>query len=394
MRGQFRIFIVDDEENILRSISRMLQELPASIDTATNNIQALTRFQQIPFDLAILDMNMPDFDGEPNKLAGIKLLEKLREIDPALPTIILSGEEEITIRTMLKAKNLQQVDVFLKNISSGEELSQKIDNLLNESEVSLMASGITEPVLFKRRDVLNLQGVVSKIDNSGEGEVFIVERGGVSPDLIGRQWLAKAGYGQLREEPVDIVGVRDNKFVVVGTDNMVFLRDFYRNDILVHKNDLEDLVGEVVDVNEQMKRHGVRIISGNAPEYLTSKKYWQATKDDNIFLSMYTEVDILGEGAGKLKIAPYQIQIHSEKGKKLEISKANIQGLIGKIARSIDEDNQGSIVIISDDSPEILKGDRWQATSNDELIYIPGEKVEVIGVQDQKLLVRELMEEA
>jgi CheY-like chemotaxis protein/membrane protein implicated in regulation of membrane protease activity len=393
MRGQFRILIVDDEDNFLRSISRMLQDFSASTDTALNNKQALNRFQQIPYDLVIVDMNMPDFDGEPNKLAGIKLVEKLREIDATLPTIILTGEDEATTQTMLAAKKLQHIDVYLKNLSSGDELVQKIDELLKESEVTLLASDITEPVSFKRTDILNLQGVVSRIDGDG-GEVFIVEREGVLPSLIGHHWLAKAGYGQLREEPVDIIGVQANRFVVTSTDNIIFLRDFYRNDILAHKKDLENLVGEIVDVNEQMKRHGVQITSGNAPEYLTSKRYWQAVTDDDAFLPMYTEVDLLGEGGGKLRIRLHQTLILDENGQEAEITEAHVSGLLGKVVKPIDEDDQGTLQIISEEAPEVLRGDRWQAASGDEMIFIPGERVEVVGVRDKKLLVGEVIEEA
>jgi CheY-like chemotaxis protein len=371
----------------------MLETFPAYIDTASNNQQALSRFQLTPYDMAILDMNMPDFDGEPNKLAGIKLLEKLREIDSALPTIILSGEDEITIRTMLTAKNLQQIDVFLKNMSSGDELRQKIDNLLDESEVSLLAAEESKPVSFKRRDVLDLQGVVSKIDNNGEGEVFIINREDVLPDLIGRPWLARAGYGQLREEPTDIIGVQANKFVVVGSDAATFLRDFYRNDILVHKKDFEGLVGVVVDIKERMKLHGVQITSGDAPEYLTSKKYWQAVTDDNTLLPMYTEVDFLGERGGKLRIRPHRTLILNEKGQAVEITKANLEGLLGRVIKPIDEDDKGSILIISKEIPEALKEEHWQATSSNGMIYILDERVEVIGVKDNKLLVHEFVEE-
>lgn len=392
MRGQFRILIVDDEDNFLRSISRMLQDKSFSTDTASNNEQALNRFRQIPYDMVIVDMNMPDFDGEPNKLAGIKLVERLREIDVTLPTIILTGEDDATIRTMLAAKKLQHIDIFLKNLSSGDELVHKIDQLLKESEITLLAAGVAEPVSFKRTAILNLQGVVSRIDGDS-GQVFIIEREGVLPRLIGHYWLAKAGYGQLREEPVDIIGVQANRFVVTGTDNIVFLRDFYRNNILAHKKDLQNLVGEIVDVNEQLKRHGVQITSGHTPEYLASKRYWQAITDADSLLPMYSEVDILGERDGKLRIRLHQTLILDENGVEAEVTEAHVSGLLGKVVTPIDEDDQGTLQIISDQTPDVLGGARWQATTSDEMIFIAGERVEVVGIKDKKLLVAEVIEE-
>lgn len=416
MRGQYRILIVDDDDdNILRNISRMLRDYSVSTDTATNNQYALNGFQQIPYDLAILDMDMPDFDGEPNPVAGINLLEKLRNIDDTLPVIILTGEDEVTIRTMLKARDIKNVDVFLKNSpGAGHELYNKVQALLNESEVSVLAMGETRPNFFKRKDFVNLQGVVSSIENDDgfdraeawervfyeegvvsktendrEGHVFIIEREGILPTLIDRHWLAKAGYGELRAEPVDIVGVRDNKFVVIGSNNVLFLRDFYRNEVLVHKNHLENLVGKIVDVKNSMKRLEVRITSSNAPEYLTSKRSWQAVTDDNTLLPMHTEVDVLGEKGGKLRVRPHQTLILNEKGEEIPITEEFLNELIGRVVKPIDEAEKGTISIISEQASDILKSGHWQAISGDETIFIPGEKVEVFGVKDKKLLVRE-----
>ena len=390
MRGQFRILIVDDEDTILRSIPSMLRDYSADIDTASDNNQALSRFQKAPYDLVSLDMNMPDFDGEPNPVAGINLLEKLREIDDTLPAIILTGEDEITIRSMLNAKNMKNVDVFLKNSPGADrELIGKVGKLLDECEVSIQAVGEAEPSLFSRKDIVSLQGVVSSLGSDREGHVFIEERDGYLPEIMGRHWLAQAAYSDLRAEPVDIIGVRDNSFVVVGSNSVLFLRDYYRNNILVHKRDLEGLVGEVVSVDERTNRNGIRITSSNAPEYLTSKKSWQAISENSELLPLQTQVDILGESGGRLIIKPHQISILNEHGQEVSISKAEINNLLGRVAEPIDEDECGAISIISEQASDIIKDGYWQAKSLDEMVYIPGEIVEVFEVRDKKLIVRE-----
>ncbi len=398
MRGRFRILIVDDEDNILRAISRMLEDCSAQdcsvyVDTATNNNEALQRCKGIPYDLVSLDMNMPDFDGHRNRLAGVKLLEKLREIDPALPIIILSGEDELTIKTMLEAKDMgKNFDVFLKNKSSGSELCQKVDTLLNDSNVSILVVGEAEPIPFKRNEIVNLQGVVSKVEPDGGAQVSIMKGEGVSPDLIGRHWLATGSYGPLREEPVDIIGVRDNKFVVISSNDIVFLRDLYRNEILVHQKDFADLTGEVADVNENMKRNGVRVTSADAPGYLTAKKYWQAATDDRKLLPMGAEVDILGEIEKKLRIRESRALIVNENGREVDVIKSSLVGLLGKVITPIDEEDNGSIVIISEKAPEIFGQTSWQAAADNDGVFIPNEKVEVYGTKGKKLLIREYIE--
>ncbi len=393
MRGYFRILVVDDDDNILRSLSSMLKSPTTYIDTANNSTQALNKFQQLPYNLALLDMNMPDFDHEPNKLAGIRLLEKLREIDPTLPIVILTGEDEATVKTMLSAKNLPSIDMFMKNASSsGTELQQKIDTLLHNSKVSVSTKEASAPVLFQRNDLVNLQGVITHIDSPTEGWVFIKTDKGVTSGLPDKPWLARVGYGMLREEPVDIIGVQHNKFVVIGIDNILFIRDFYRNDILVYSRDLEGLNGKVVDVNQRMKRHGVKITSPDAPDYLTTKKFWQAVTEDDNLLALYTEIDIIGELNGKLKIRPHQTTALNQQGQEIEFTKAAFLGQQAKIIQPIDEEDKGVIAIISEDAPPPLTKHQWQATNENGLIFIPGEVVNIVGVENKKLIIEEMID--
>ena len=392
MKGKFRILIVDDEDNILRSLSSMMadcsgQTYQVSLDTATNNRLALQRFKDIPFDLVSLDMNMPDFDGQQNVLAGIQLLEALREIDPTLPLIILSGEDESTIRTMLQAKNLENYDVFLKNKSSGTELCRKVSALLHESEIGLLAAGETEPHYFKRQDMVNLQAVVSSIEANGEAHISIIEREDTLPDLAGQHWRGIGSYGLLRQEPVDVVGVRDNRLVVISSSEITFLEDFYRNKILTLRSDLNGLTGKVVDFKPDANRIGVEISS--APAYLTAKKFWRATADTKDPLPIGTEVDILGETSGRLNIRRSQTWIANNQGEEFEIVKSTVVGLIGKVVRPLDEENNGRIEIVSENAPDPLGTMHWQVLPFDKQLYIPGELVEVVGVHNKKLLVQE-----
>ena len=89
-----RIMLVDDEENILRALRRILAA-PAEWDAADapRNIveiftlprEALTRAREgVPFDVVISDYRMPEMDG-------VAFLRALREIQPDTVRIILSG---------------------------------------------------------------------------------------------------------------------------------------------------------------------------------------------------------------------------------------------------------------------------------------------------------------
>lgn len=66
-----RLLLVDDEENILRSLQRILRKEPYELTTATSGDEAIRLMENQRFDLVISDARMPGMDG-PTLLATIK----------------------------------------------------------------------------------------------------------------------------------------------------------------------------------------------------------------------------------------------------------------------------------------------------------------------------------
>jgi DNA-binding response OmpR family regulator len=95
-----RILLVDDERPVQRSMEKTLLRAGFEVDTASNITQGLALFQEVrqgehPFDLAILDMNMPNFEGIIAPNAGLDLLKTLLEAQPTLPVIVLTAFDEV-----------------------------------------------------------------------------------------------------------------------------------------------------------------------------------------------------------------------------------------------------------------------------------------------------------
>jgi CheY-like chemotaxis protein len=95
-----KILLVDDEPLIRRSMEKTLFRAGYDVETAGDCTAGLRKFQAAlasdePFSLAVLDMNMPDFDGQEKPGAGMELLIRLRDLHPALPVIVLSAYDEV-----------------------------------------------------------------------------------------------------------------------------------------------------------------------------------------------------------------------------------------------------------------------------------------------------------
>ena len=81
-----RLALVDDDQNILTSVSLALESEGYEVDRYTDGEQALQGLSRRPADLAILDIKMP-------RMTGIELLEKLRA-KSSMPVIFLTSKDD------------------------------------------------------------------------------------------------------------------------------------------------------------------------------------------------------------------------------------------------------------------------------------------------------------
>jgi two-component system response regulator ChvI len=80
------IALVDDDKNILASVSMLLEQEGYHVRTFSDGAAALTALTTSPPDLAILDIKMPRMDG-------LELLRRLRQVQD-LPVIFLTSKDE------------------------------------------------------------------------------------------------------------------------------------------------------------------------------------------------------------------------------------------------------------------------------------------------------------
>lgn len=83
-RWQGRVLLVEDEQVVRTTAVRMLQMLGFEVDTAADGLEAVNKASAGNYDLAVLDLVMP-------KLHGKDAFVRLKELDPQLPVLIVSG---------------------------------------------------------------------------------------------------------------------------------------------------------------------------------------------------------------------------------------------------------------------------------------------------------------
>jgi len=106
-----RILVVDDEPGIREGCRRVLVPLDFHVEVAENGHEALRKVRSGKFDLVLLDIMMPD-------VSGIDLLEPIRQHDPDIVCIIITGYA--TVELAVQAVKRGAYDFISKPFSADE----------------------------------------------------------------------------------------------------------------------------------------------------------------------------------------------------------------------------------------------------------------------------------
>ncbi len=120
------VLIVDDDEFLTETFKLMLEDAGFYVEAANTGAQALLKASQIDFDLAILDLKLPDTTG--NELA-----KRLKDRNKKTNVILLTGQTEML--ESIEKEDLGSDEVLLKPISPDEllKVTEKIRNKMMSS---------------------------------------------------------------------------------------------------------------------------------------------------------------------------------------------------------------------------------------------------------------------
>ena len=100
-----RVMVVDDDPDMLDSISMLLLTNGFTVSTYDDGHNALASFRESVPDVVLTDVNMP-------KMSGIELLESIRDFDRETPVILMSGAAELA--TAISAIKMRAFEFLIK----------------------------------------------------------------------------------------------------------------------------------------------------------------------------------------------------------------------------------------------------------------------------------------
>jgi DNA-binding response OmpR family regulator len=122
---QVRILMVDDDETIRKSITTVLEEKGYLVDTAENGRAAIRKSEKEVYNLALIDIRLPDMDG-------VQLLTALKETAPKMVKIIITGYP--SLQNAVEAVNKGADGYIVKPIKMGELLAMIKEHLKKQQE--------------------------------------------------------------------------------------------------------------------------------------------------------------------------------------------------------------------------------------------------------------------
>lgn len=117
--GRKLILSVDDDSALLCSRHRLLSSAGYGVISANDGAQALQLFGSNPVDLVLLDYSLPIMDG-------CQVAEAMKEYEPAVPIIIVSGAD-------VPDTSLARADRYVRKGENPEVLLTAIGDLVASS---------------------------------------------------------------------------------------------------------------------------------------------------------------------------------------------------------------------------------------------------------------------
>jgi two-component system, NtrC family, nitrogen regulation response regulator NtrX len=191
-----KILIVDDDKSIRKTLRDILEFEKYEIDEAIDGVDCIVKMKQSTFDIIIMDVKMPRMDG-------MEAIEKIQNISPDTPVVMISGHGNID--TAVEAVKKGAFD-FIQKPPDLNRLLITLRNALDKSNL------ITEKKVLQRKvSHSKVQEIIGESDGIGlikstiekvaptDARVLVTGQNGTGKELVAR-WIHQ--YSKRKDHPI------------------------------------------------------------------------------------------------------------------------------------------------------------------------------------------------
>lgn len=180
-----KVLIVDDEQSIRRILRDILEFEKYEVEEAVNGMDCLVKLKQNKYDVLLLDIKMPKMDG-------MDTLDRIQEIAPETPVVMISGHANID--TAVEAVKKGAFD-FISKPPDLNRLLITIRNALDKSNLISEAKVLKRKVArSKVQEIIGesegIQKIKDTIERVGPTDARVLVNGanGTGKELVAR-WI-------------------------------------------------------------------------------------------------------------------------------------------------------------------------------------------------------------
>jgi len=182
MKKDIRIMLVDDEPHVLSALQRALRlhppiaGRPFIVETYTSPLRAIEAAHERTIDVVVCDYRMPELDG-------VETLRRLKEVQPQMGRILLSGTREFD--TVVDAVNVAEVGRIVIKPWNDIELLAAIRDAAETRRLRLENAELADQVRTQRgllsqqdaelRRIESMWPGITRVEWSEDGSICISE---------------------------------------------------------------------------------------------------------------------------------------------------------------------------------------------------------------------------
>lgn len=183
------ILIIDDEKPIRSTLREILEYEKIKIEEAEDGKKGVDLFSKNNFDAVLCDIKMPGMDG-------LEVLEKIQEINPDVPVIMISGHG--TIETAVdalkkgaydyipKPPDLNRMLVAVRNALDRKTLVKERQQLKKKA-----GEKSSSPIIGSSNEISEVKRMIEKVAST-EARVLITGPNGSGKELVASQIHSKS----------------------------------------------------------------------------------------------------------------------------------------------------------------------------------------------------------